>query len=485
MKKGLLAVLIVLFATAAYAEVSFSISGDMFARGNYFRNQDTVSATNVWANGHSTQKFMDGAVHLYPKIKVDNATINLKVTMHDEIWQNRNGTAGITGGGVTQTNSYAATTNDDSNIAIERAWLTYLFTENTILDVGLMDGSVWGSTFADFLTARYRVKITQKTPVGVFGFVYEKNAEESNPDQANALNNQDDATNYALFAITKAGNVWVKPLLFFVNNTSGVSGAAVPFRSLYGALELNGDLGPISFDSEFGYKSWEFTKPAQQEAATATIPFPFHRFSNGYTWGAYVNVFKALDAAKPGFIATYGSWDKNCGLKNTVNKKNLGWGFSNGNDFKSNLIFGGKGIDSINLVSVPLGNNPATLDYAGNDLTAFTMLKPYVADIKTGVNGLTCSLSGSYMFSNQKDNMWDGAKAYEFDAGIAYKLSNNVTYSIDAGWGRLAFSHWARNNTRVASLNPLVIAGSPNPLEPNPTNPKSIYAIQHMIKLVF
>jgi hypothetical protein len=518
MKKGLLAVLIVLFATAAYAEVTFSISGDMFARGNYFRNQDyyatdttsvsvpaywlppvgaapkavtaasttTKAVPNTWTNGHATQRFMDGAIHLYPKIKVDNATINMKVTMHDEIWQNRNTTANITPGTTYNTTS-VGNDNNDSNVAIERAWLTYMFTENSILDVGLMDGSVWGSTFADNLTPKYRVKFTQKTPMGIFGALYEKGAEDSNPNVNNALNDEDDSVNYAIFAVTKAGNVWVKPLLFLVNNSSGTA-VAVPFRSTYAALQLNGDLGPISFDSEFGYKTWEFTYTADQT------------YSNGYTYGAYLNIFKAADFGKVGMIGTYGSWDKDAGVKS--GGRNLGWGYSSGNDFKSNLIFGGRGIDSTNLVSIPLGVNQTDFDYAGQDLTGFHMAKLYLADIKTGVDKLTFNWSGSWMHSNQKDNMWDGAKAYEFDMGVSYKLSNNVTYSIDGGWGRLGFSKWARNNTVTNPVTQQYYAGYAAAAAASPVagttatapgagvglnleNPNSVYAIQHMIKLVF
>ncbi len=469
MKKSLLTLLIVLFATAVYADnVTFSISGDGWERGDYIRNQNFLDkVTNTASYGalsptyfngpvktatDTSQLFYDGGFFLYPKLTMDNdkVEVNMKLAILKQDWDSGNA------------NLPETDTSKNSGIFVERAYITYHFTENSTLDVGLQEGGAWGSTFSDMETNMYRIVYSQKTSVGLLGGLIEKSAEVgNNPDKPD--NNTNDATDYALFAITKAGNVWVKPLIYYINMSSGISGnaAIMPVKLTYLALELNGDLGPVSFDSEFGYKGYNFTDKTQQETLSGTT------FKDVNVWGAYVNVFKALDTAKPGLTLVYDSWDKNGGAR-LAGGKTYGWGFDSGNDFKSNLIFGGKGVNNENPVSVPLGQNAAAIDYVdGQDLMAFTMIKPYIVDIKTPITNLTASASVSYMSSNQKDTMWDGAKAYEVDLGVAYQLSKNLVYSIGAGYGKCDLSNTGKNIAYITK------------------NPDAILAVQHMIKLTF
>jgi hypothetical protein len=464
MKKGLLTLLIVLFATAVYADVTFSISGDAWERGDFIRNQDFLDKVTQTAslgalsptiyNGpvsttkDTSQAFYDGAFFLYPKITMDNAEINMRLAIRKQIWDS----------------SYDAFESPDanagssaSNILVDRAYLTYHFSKDSTLDVGLQEAFTWGSSFADNEGNAYRVKFAQTTPVGLFGVVLEKFAEQSNADIPD--NNYKDASDIAFFGVTKAGDIWVKPLIYLLNWSSGFTTGplkAYPDSRIgYYALELNGDLGPASFDSEFGYKTWHFTSVDS------------NAYKDPNVWGAYVTVFKALDVAKPGLTLVYDSWDKDDGPKNPATGKPLGWGFDSGNDFKSNLIFGGQGVDHENPVSVPLGENPWEAEIDGADLMAFTMIKPYIVDIKTPIPNLTGSASVSYMSSNQKDTMWDGAKAYEVDLGAAYQLSKYVVYSVGAGYGKCDFSSKGKELGGLKG------------------NPDAIYAVQHMIKINF
>ena len=458
MKKGLLTLLIVLFATAVYADVTFSISGDAWERGDYIRNQAFLDKPEGKSAFDTTQAFYDGGFFLYPKITMDNAEINMRFAIRKQIWDS----------------SYAAfdmadtgsNPNMPSNILVDRAYITYHFSKDSVLDVGLQEAFTFGSSFADNEGNAYRVKFSQTTPVGLFGVVLEKFAEQGDNEDIPG-NNYKDASDIAFFGVTKAGDIWAKGLVYLLNWSSGISTgplAGYPDSRIgYYALELNGDLGPVSFDSEFGYKSWHFTSVYSDA------------FKDPNVWGAYVNVFKALDVAKPGLTLVYDSWDKNAGYKNPATGKAMGWGFDSGNDFKSNLIFGGHGADYENPLSVPLGENAWEGDIDGSDLMAFTMIKPYIVDIKTPIPNLTASASVSYMASNQKDTMWDGAKAYEVDLGVAYQLSKYVVYSIGAGYGKCDLS--TKGRTIVSNS---VVPGAP-PIE----NPDAILAVQHMIKINF
>jgi len=468
MKKGLLILIIMFFGTAVYADVTFSITGDAWERGDFIRNQAFLDKVLGATPVNTSQAFYDGAFFLYPKLTIDKAEINMKLDIRQEDWDSQEPN-GATNPSETLKN----------NLWVERAYITYHFTENSTLDVGLQEGGAWGSTFSDFQGNFYRIVYAQKTPVGLYGALLEKMAEAgNNPDKPDQ--NKNDGDDYALFGITKVGDVWVHPLLYYINWSSGLTespfNGLAPAKIFYFALELNGNLGPVSFDSEFGFKNYKFTDTGAQEAiSTAELGAPT-TWKDSNTWGLYVNVFKTLDVAKPGITLVYDSWDKNGGLRNPVTGDAMGWGFDSGNDFKSNLIFGGKGVDSENPISAPLGENKFTVDYTdGQDMMAFTMIKPYVADIWTPLPNLTANASFSYMFSNQKDTMWDGAKAYEVDFGVAYQLAKNVVYSIEAGYGKCTLSSTGKTDAALTGVTKAPIS----------QNPDAIYAIQHMIKITF
>ena len=483
MKKVFLAFLIVFFATAAWAEVKFDISGDFHARGNYAKNlnyyNQALGSDNVW------NTFYDGDINLYPKLIVNNTTLNLKLTIHDQVW----GEESDIGGGTAidspdvYYNLYSG--EKDDNINIELAWVRHMFTENTILDLGLMDGQAWGTKFADYTMPRWRVKFMQKTPVGLFGALLEKDAEQGSFDEKDAEN--DDHDHYAVFAITKAGNVFIKPLLYFVNNSTKVDdNGSGGVKVQYYALELSGNLGIVDFESELGYKKFMFDEvsPLEEDAKV---------------YGAYLNVWKALDFGKPGITLAYGSWDKESGPFAVAGG---GYGFDFRNDFKSNLIFGGRGLNNENVISSPLGTtaayvpaqllNPAlpagtfvsagATNQASEDLTGFTLIKPYIADVQLPVKNLTCSASFAYMISNQDDTVWEDAKAWEADLGLAYKISDNVVYSIDAGYAKIK---------DLKGFTLAVPAGTYGPTQPDLfafgdiDDPEPIFVVQHKVEFTF
>jgi len=481
MKKVFLAFLIVFFATAAWAEVKFDISGDFHARGNYAKNLNYYNNALGTADS-SWYTFYDGDINLYPKLIVNNTTLNLKLAIHDQVWGEEAYTTTSTAPDVYY-NLYSA--EKDDNINIELAWVRHMFTENTILDLGLMDGQAWGTKFCDYTMPRWRVKFMQKTPVGLFGALLEKDAEQGRFDVKDS--EKDDHDHYAIFAITKAGNVFIKPLLYFVNNSTMVNDNGSKGAKLqYYALELSGNLGIVDFESELGYKKFMFNDVS-----------PFEEDAKVY--GAYLNVWKALDFGKPGITLAYGNWDKDSG---PFGKGGGGYGFDFRNDFKSNLILGGRGLNNENVISSPIGGTTAYLpaqllnpalpagtfvaagatNQASEDLTGFTLIKPYISDVQLPVKNLTCSASFAYMISNQDDTIWEDAKAWEADLGLAYKISDNVVYSIDAGYAKI---------TDLKAYTVVVPAGTYGATQPDlyalgdMDNPNPIFVVQHKVEFTF
>jgi len=464
MKKVFLAILIVLFASAAWAEVKFELSGNAHARGNYWKNFSQLTPYSDYESESYTD--YDGDVNLYPKISVGDTSLNMKIAIRDETWGavDRDDLEVNTNPDTNSVyNSY--TGSKDDNINIERAWIQHKFSENTTLDVGLMDGQVWATTFGDYLMGRYRVKITQKTPFGVVGALVEKDAELGTSEKDAE---KDDYDSYALFAVTKAGDVYIKPLIFYVYNGGwnkiktefniGPAGDAdIAFSTidygndaltvLYLALGFDGKLGPIEFESELGYKKYDAEGSivvVNDNNPLVSAGTPLSTFDNDWiTWGAYLNVWKTLDGMRPGLTLAYGSYDEEGGPA----KNGVGGGWDNRDDFCSNLI---------------LGDWVAWGDNAGNDedIVGMTLIKPYIADVKLA-DKLSASASFGYIMSNQKDNEYEDATAMEVDLGIAYSITDNLVYSVDAGYADISYD--------VAGIE----------------DPDAIMLVQHKIKFSF
>ena len=90
-----------------------------------------------------------------------------------------------------------------------------------------MDGTVWGTTFADDKQGRWRVKLTANTPVGVIGGVLEK-VRERGEDGRDAEAENSDTDHYGLFAVTKVGSVYIKPLIFYTDIDIRISPVHLP-----------------------------------------------------------------------------------------------------------------------------------------------------------------------------------------------------------------------------------------------------------------
>lgn len=439
MKKVFLAILIVLFASAAWAEVKFELSGDMHARGSYWKNfSQGGPAADYESENYSDY---DGDVNLYPKISVGDTSLNMKIAIRDETWGkvDRDDLEVDTNPDTNSVyNSY--TGSKDDNINIERAYLQHKFGKNTTLEVGLMDGQVWATSFADYLMGRYRVKLVQMTPFGALGALVEKDAELGD---AFKDSEKDDYDSYALFAVTKAGSVYIKPLIFYVYN-GGWNKMAPPIPTqaglvdvglttidadndaltvLYLALGFDGTLGPIEFESELGYKKYDAEgsiRAVNDDNSAIPAGTVLSTFDNDWTiWGAYLNIWKTLDGMRPGLILTYGSWDDEGG------PTKAGFGWDNRDDFCSNLILGDW---------IAWGDNTG----ADEDIVGMTLIKPYIADVKLA-DKLSASASFGYIMSNQKDNAYEDATAWEVDLGVAYSITDNLVYSVDAGYADISY----------------------------------------------
>ncbi|MGD0211070.1 MAG: hypothetical protein ABSC14_08820, partial [Desulfomonilia bacterium] len=468
MKKVLLAVLVVFFATALYAgddvdplavgtqaardkvyknfgnpQVQFDLSGEFDARGYYWDNATILKDRKIDTD------YYRGYMDLWPKLKIGDTQLITKLEMVDQ-----NPWAPYLN---TPTNNYSDSFDQSfnnlslskkNNISVERAYIHHNFNDAIFLEAGLMDGQWWGTSFWDNQQPRYRIKIQDnKTPVGVVGALVEKDAElGKNIDGTYSYGSQrDDYDAYAVYGVTKAGDIYISPLLFYVKDSSfttlAAKNLATPLGAadlyltgldqgkngltvIYYALAFNGKLGPLSMEAEVGLKDYRsqimkhLVSPGTlTDLNAALIPATLVK-NNWDEWGAYLNLWNDMDFGRAGAWVAYGSYDKRGGPLKT------GDGMDFWDDFKSNLILGDE---------IGFGSSSA------QDLVGMSEIKPYVKYVKLGPDKLTGSASFGYIRSNQKDSAFDGVKAYELDLGVQYKLTKNLLYKIDAGYAKVKY----------------------------------------------
>lgn len=439
MKKVLCTIaLMLLVAGSAYAQATFSLTGSYWAEGKYWFNYNPDPGTDATYRD-SSFGFYEQDVILFPKISVGDTSLNMKISITDTNW-------GEVRAGETTNDLGTNYREPDDNIAIERAFITHKFGDKFTLDVGLMDGTQWGTKFADDKTGRWRVKGTAVTPVGVVGALVEKIAENGAVGE-NAAWENDDSDNYALFAVTKVGSVYIRPLFFYVDTDHVIPGDGDNFfRRMYYSLAFDGELGPVSFESEFNYNDYKL------EAADIAAALGLAGIDEDWsTWGAYFNVWKALDSMTIGATFAYGSYDKSQYRKFTGLSDSLQPNIALLRGIPADLITPDQAAQLAQLERVQelaTGIRASTVfDFEddfnstvilgdefcwggdGDDLQGMTLFKLYVNDIKTGIDPLTLSAYAAYVMSNQEDNAYEDATAWEFGIGAAYRITDNLYYT--------------------------------------------------------
>lgn len=409
MKKIIALSIALLFVAGAAYALEIQNSGMMYVRGSYISvspilGHSTDSAADLAAieadlveldqdpNDAVAYSYYDMELDMTTKLVVDDSTkIILNYEIHDENYI----------AGNTDDSPVVAGKDLDDNIEIKRAYFTHTFGTGTTLDAGLMDHGAWSYDWANNNNGGYRVKLVQKIPAGICGFLVDKLGEVGQQNDYIEDAEADDADQYALFAVLNLGDFALKPLYVY-NNVSnrvldqGGDGSQTHVLD----ISLDGPIGPVGFELEVTY-------------AATTVDEDLEYLYNGEdsyaTYGAYLNVWGDVGAAKVGGFLAYGNYDEDAGV---------GQGF--GGDFTPTVV----GADWINIGSVA-GNT-------GTQYYAVTMGQLYASMAVSEALSLNGSIT--YWTSNEKDTDWEDANGWEFDLGCAYKISNNMTYSIAAGY---------------------------------------------------
>jgi len=404
MKKFMFALLCVLLTAGFAFAVDVDIKGMYYARGSWIDNSSGLNGDGV--NGDPQEDswdyfYFDHELDITTRLLVtDKTRVIVNVEIRDENWLNSK-----TDGETLDPSS------PDDNIHFKRVFGVHTFDAyGTQLDAGLMTGGAWATGFGDNANGYYRVKVTQPTAWGPVIAIYEKDNElgPSNPNFPGNSNikdsEDDDATSYALAMVTKLGPVNILPLIQYVDDSSkvldqGSDGVEV----LAFALGANGAFGDIGFESEFVVKDYSV------DSALAPL--------DDYTvYGIYGNAWMNIGAGKVGLLAAYGSWDNDGGT-----------GFGFGEDFTPTVF----------------GADWATIGTSSlSEYMAVTMVQLYGSlalseELSIWGNG-TYWMSNSDEALNGTDDPWKDADGYEIDLGLDWKLTDQVTYSIAGGFGKIS-----------------------------------------------
>jgi len=410
MKKFLFALMCVLLTAGFAFAVDVDLKGMYNARGSYIDNSSGVS-------GDAFDYFyFDHELDMTARLLVtDKTRVIVNFEIHDENWA----TDGVTN---QDDRNESQDRGMDDNIHFKRVFSTHTFDAyGTVLDLGLMSGGAWASGFGNNGRGKYRVKVSQPTEFGPVIGIYEKNAELGSGGEDFE---KDDGNAYYLAMVTKLGDFNILPLIGYVDASNAVRDAGSDgikqFLFLLGANATFGDLG---FEAEFNYIDID-----QDDVASATTPGGFREDYN--TMGIMGNGWWNIGAGKVGLIAAYGSWDDDAGD-----------GFGFGEDFTPTVF----GADWANIGGNTIGgsgNASGALGRNASEYKAVTLLQLYGSMALS--EELSISGSGTYWTSNAgenndgTDNYWKDSDGYEIDLGLAWKLTDQVTYTVAAGFGKIS-----------------------------------------------
>jgi hypothetical protein len=375
MKKFFVVLFVVFFAaTSAYA-VDFQTKGMFNTRGSWIDNSPGTQVDSVDYGYYDMELDITNTI-----VVSDETKIIVNYEIHDENWitSNHDGWAHTAGADL------------DDNIEFKRVYSSHTFTSTgTTLDLGLMTGGAWATDFANTANGRYRVKVTQSTPMGPLFAILEKNAESSNGSVDDS--EKDDGDFYYLAMVTKLGPVNVKPLLGYGTQSQVILDQGYDGINIFTfQLGIDGSFDVWGFESDWIYTGYNNDAPVNGG-------------KDQDTYGAYVKGW-----FKTGPATLYGIY--------AYSNEDNGRAFNAGDDFEPLVFWGnwtafGPIADTTSAMSMYI----LGAEFAATDALSF--------------NGAI-----AYLDSNADDNIfWKNASAWEFDLGLGYKISDAVTYSVAFG----------------------------------------------------
>jgi hypothetical protein len=435
-----LGLIIAVSGTASAADVKFG--GSYYVAGVYDNNP------SLKENSYSRAYFFQ-RIRLEPVFKIaEGLTFTARMDAMEQNWDvNRRGTSNYYVNGVSKTVNAGyvgkvALSDDSKNFDWERGYVDFA-TGIGQFTVGYISAAKWGTDFADSETTRPRIKLTKKLGPMILIAIYEKQTENNSLKLVDA-----DKDAYYLAGIYpfKGGQAGV--LYGYVVTNTGRPGTDLVWANVDTAADttygkawssqklhliepmMKATFGPVYVEAEIDYffgKAAEFERvevPAGTVIAKPDLDFD--------SWAAYLMAKTNMGPATFGAQVGWAKGDKD--PKDNKIENAIG----GGGDWNPALILMNSDLDTWS------GGDVNTSNSGKSNFLLFNIFGDYKVTPKF-------SMGAAFTYAKNDTKNWEAVKGgpltintykeyvsdelgYELDVTATYKLYDNLTYMVGAGY---------------------------------------------------
>ncbi|MCL5809064.1 MAG: hypothetical protein M1418_11115 [Deltaproteobacteria bacterium] len=397
--------------TASAADVKFS--GSWYVVGLYENNQQISDKDHTYSRA-----FFYTRTRLQPVFQIaEGLTFTTRMDAIEKVVGDTNWRGGFDDK-MSSRRQNASNTNPkiQESFEFERAYVTFKTAVGQI-DAGYFSSGKWGTDFGDNEQTRPRIKLT--APIGPLTLlaVYEKQFEADQSKAGTAPNTyahevDKDNDNVVLAGVFsfKGGNTGL--LYKYTMNNSGMVPVATAYKTKVHALIpfVKATFGPVYVEGELIYV---FGKAAEFVSGVGDID------KKGL--GAYVKARAKFGPAYAGGSILYSSGDDNTkDDKNEVGPESQ--------DLDVGLILGNDALQTWT-ASDGNGGKYAAFDSGKTNALMFSAFGGFNPTPKTNVEMI--------IVKAQRDKVaagWEKDLGWEFDIKASYKIYDNLTYMVGAGY---------------------------------------------------
>ena len=416
-------------ATASALDVSFS--GSYQVEGAYESNVFQSGGVGGFFGGDTSRAAVWQRFRLQPVFKVaEGLSMTIRMDALEKQWGNtawRGGSADDFSNSRRQTTVVAGNASGQKvqeNIEFERSYVTF-DTKIGQFQIGYQRQKVWGTSWGDWEQTGPRAMFTTKFGPMTMLALWDKSYEGDQWAQSTIANQRVDAdTDQYVLAGIYNGKGWEAGLLYQYVLGAAPRLAAVPYKVKQHVLlpYVKATFGPVYLESEWGYS---FGKAREYENETAVL-----KNQDVNAWGGYLKLKTTFGPAYFGAAGGYSSGDD---LSDATKKKNVfnakGWNpalILLGDDYLTDIFPGGNAYDAGHFSSYK--NSAAGFMIAnifgGYNVTPKLNLEMSFTSGQFAVSPKTAA-GVEYVSKNM---------GMELDVTATYKLYDNLTYMLGAGY---------------------------------------------------
>jgi len=402
--------LVMAFSASAFA-VDVKVSGSYYAAGVYldkvYLNEETAADA-----GQSTAFYFQRLRVGTELIVSPGLSLVTRFDAMERVW----GDSRTTASPITADASLnsAGTMEENENIAWDYAYVKYDSPIGTF-QVGAQPGGTYGHVFANSEEPRYRIKYISPDYSGFkWTATIEKNKENDFSAANDSATTDQDTDTYYLTGDYKTKN-WAVGLLYGYQIDNSFRTAADPYKAKKHTFNpyATAVIGPVAVRAEAKYEIGE------RDYESATPDKDINSF------GAWIDAVGTFGPVYVGGTFAYAQGDADLNddkVRNTVN---------GGMDWSPTLIMWNE--DRARWV----GTITSTAVGANNDAFNATFGNAFLYQLRVGmkpVDKLDVCFAVSYAERDKTPANFDDELGWEFDLTGTYKITNNLSYMLGAGY---------------------------------------------------